>query len=163
MQRLLIVLLFVLTMGSLRGMQSDKNYRMAIPFLLNPVLRVPVAVVGFGSLLPSYINEDGQRVYVCDFKNCEYSTADRSNFLRHQRKHSPEKPYKCLEPGCDFAARHAHHLREHVRIHTGEKPYTCLLCSGVFRLLDQVKSHLMTAHQVNKKDARFYISFKNQL
>ncbi|KAL5270774.1 hypothetical protein ACHWQZ_G001444 [Mnemiopsis leidyi] len=64
------------------------------------------------------------RSFLCPF--CPYAAVKRSSLIKHQRKHSGEKPYPCSE--CPYKASQKSNLVVHQRIHSGEKPYKCPEC-----------------------------------
>ncbi|XP_073450483.1 uncharacterized protein [Aquarana catesbeiana] len=61
---------------------------------------------------------------------CGKCFSTTSNFYRHQRSHTAEKPHSCLECGKCFSEKS--NLYKHQRLHTGEKPYSCPECGKCF-------------------------------
>lgn len=59
---------------------------------------------------------------------CSYTTASKSQFKRHLRKHKDEKKYKCHL--CEYRARHNMSLIYHVQSHEADKHYVQNVRSG---------------------------------
>lgn len=92
-------------------------------------------LAGSGTLLKPLIT-----VHQCLY--CSYKTCVKSNFLRHERIHTGEKPYPC--PHCDFRCSQNSDLKKHIRIHTGEKPFACSYCPYRSSRKEVLKSHMRT-------------------
>ncbi|XP_050687082.1 broad-complex core protein isoforms 1/2/3/4/5-like isoform X10 [Eriocheir sinensis] len=79
------------------------------------------------------------KTHQCTF--CPYQTPIISNFKKHARIHTGEKPFAC--PHCPFRATQMENLRKHVRTHTGEKPYACSFCSFRTTKKSSLMAHLV--------------------
>ena len=62
--------------------------------------------------------------FKCDL--CQFSTAKKSNLMRHMRNHTGKKLFKC--DLCHFSTTWKSCLVSHKRTHTGEKPFKCDVC-----------------------------------
>lgn len=80
--------------------------------------------------------------YIKTFKcrSCTYSTSNLSNFKRHVKIHTGEKPYTCNICGKSFIQKVQ--LDSHIRVHTGEKPFICNLCPRSFADKRCLRRHL---------------------
>ena len=88
-------------------------------------------------------SHSGEKPFKCSL--CDYSFSRSDNLETHKRlKHSNRTPYLCFYCGKMFKTNMG--LNMHVRIHTGTKLYSCEQCSECFMWLDQLKRHLLTAH-----------------
>ncbi|XP_052251463.1 protein krueppel-like isoform X4 [Dreissena polymorpha] len=57
---------------------------------------------------------------------------------------SPEGMYQCLL--CGRQNRHKADLKKHLRVHTGERPFKCQVCQRMFRQIQHLKRHEISAH-----------------
>ncbi|XP_016961546.1 transcription factor Ouib [Drosophila biarmipes] len=63
-------------------------------------------------------------IYICEL--CGTHATSKSNFQRHMRKHTGERPFGCKE--CDARFLAAAELRAHLRVHSKEQPFACRYC-----------------------------------
>ena len=68
-----------------------------------------------------------------------------SNFSRHARTHTGEKPFRLSK--CDASFVESTGLKRHLRMHTGEKPFECEICKKLLK--GNYRRHLNT-HSAEK-------------
>ena len=89
--------------------------------------------------------------YKCEEIGCNYVSSVSTNFKRHQRRHTGERPFKCEEVGCTFACTQAGSFKRHQRTHTGEKPFKCeeVGCTFACSRASSLKRHIRRKHREN--------------
>ncbi|XP_063308974.1 zinc finger protein 605-like [Pelobates fuscus] len=76
--------------------------------------------------------------YECS--DCGRTCRDKSNYLRHMRTHTEEKPFVYIECGKDFNQNSQ--LVRHKRTHSGEKQHASSECGRTFSQDDQLAEHM---------------------
>ena len=81
-----------------------------------------------------------KKEYQCD--QCVFKTGDYSNFLRHVKRHSDERPHACHV--CDRRFKINYDLKSHIRaIHKGEKRFMCESCDYRCFTISELKIHML--------------------
>ncbi|XP_042216120.1 zinc finger protein 513-like isoform X17 [Homarus americanus] len=80
------------------------------------------------------------RTYSCNL--CSYSCTTPSNFTRHYRTHTGEKPFSCSH--CSYQSSDKSNLTKHIRNHTVAKNFCCSYCPFKSNLRGRVTEHVKT-------------------
>lgn len=67
------------------------------------------------------------KLYLCSYPSCTYSTTRVSNLKVHERKHTKERPFICTVEDCGYRSAQRCNLKVHMSVHSEEKPYKCHL------------------------------------
>ena len=84
----------------------------------------------------------GEKPLKCD--QCDFKTNHSKNLVNHRMGHTGEKPFKCDK--CTFQTRHRRSLAEHKRGHNGEKPYKCDVCEYATAFVGSLRNHKKMVH-----------------
>lgn len=84
-----------------------------------------------------------QERYHCP--QCDYVTGNHSNYERHYRIHTGEKPFSCSL--CSYQARDKSNLLKHLQVHTNEKRFSCPHCTYKSNRNDRVLYHVQRHHK----------------
>merc|ERR1712228_276500 len=76
--------------------------------------------------------------------HCEYSSNDSSNFGRHMRTHTGEKPFVCSYGNCKKRFSVKASLKDHINAHLGIKNHKCSYCGKAFVQKGNLKTHIRT-------------------
>lgn len=80
-----------------------------------------------------------KRLFVCGIDGCPYTTTEKSNLTRHQRRHTGEK-FVCSIDGCTKSYVSKRGLTNHQRYHTGEK-FVCGIDGCIYATTDSYNLH----------------------
>jgi uncharacterized Zn-finger protein len=82
-----------------------------------------------------------EKPFLCTFKDCERSYPRRDHLNRHMKTHIGDKRYVCLQEGCELRFYTNAHLKRHAQYHVSSKPHRCDICEREFRKSNQLKLH----------------------
>lgn len=82
-------------------------------------------------------NLEEQKLYRCGL--CGVTFKEKFNLLRHEKRHTGEKPYKCEICRASFPRKGS--LKRHFRTHTGEKLHSCMSCDKTFAYKSSLVQH----------------------
>ncbi|KAJ3784201.1 hypothetical protein GGU10DRAFT_388496 [Lentinula aff. detonsa] len=73
---------------------------------------------------------DASIKYSCQF--CDKIFGRSSDYRRHERTHTGERPHTCTWAGCTKSFSQSSGLKTHMNTHTGEQPHLCGYCESKF-------------------------------
>ena len=88
--------------------------------------------------------EPEEKPHVCHFCNAECNT--RENLLSHEKTHGPEGELSYTCNFCPMTFFRRTEYERHERTHTGEKPYSCNICQKSFNRTWNLKIHRLNVH-----------------
>ncbi|XP_054710133.1 protein krueppel-like [Uloborus diversus] len=91
----------------------------------------------------SVTSQVAETVHACP--HCNYHTPCISNYKRHMRTHTGERPFSCFVCKKTFTQKHV--LKTHLLIHSNSKPFKCETCSRNFRSMANLKKHRDSQHR----------------
>ncbi|XP_037868343.1 zinc finger protein 569 [Bombyx mori] len=100
----------------------------------------PMRFVQRSNMLRHERRHTGERPYACP--HCDRTFADKGACNAHVRSHSRETMYACMYCGQTFVQKSK--LTYHVRKHTGENLETCSVCSKLFTSVCSLREHMKT-------------------
>ncbi|KAG6444612.1 zinc finger protein 84 [Manduca sexta] len=109
----------------------------------------PMRFVQRSNMLRHERRHTGERPYACP--HCERTFADKGACTSHARTHSKTQSYGCMYCGQTFVQKSK--LTYHIRKHTGENLETCTVCSKIFTSACSLREH-MKIHTLNKQSVK---------
>ncbi|KAI5632421.1 hypothetical protein NE865_14879 [Phthorimaea operculella] len=100
----------------------------------------PMRFVQRSNMLRHERRHTGERPYSCP--HCERTFSDKGACSSHVKTHTRETTYDCLYCGASFAQKSK--LTYHIRRHTGENLETCAVCAKLFTSACSLREHMKT-------------------
>lgn len=107
-------------------------------------------------------NDNRERAFVCDYKDCGKTYLKSSHLKAHYRNHTGERPYSCPVDGCERRFARSDELSRHRRAHTGEKKFACAICGHRFVRSDHLMKHEMRHGKRKARELKSKTSAKAQ-
>lgn len=82
------------------------------------------------------------KIYYCDFSDCDYQTKSKFAMDIHGQKHSDERPFECET--CHKSFKNIYRLKIHQLVHQNQR-FHCPFegCNAVYSWSDSLKKHIL--------------------
>ena len=92
------------------------------------------------------------RSFACDHPGCTFRSSWRTSIARHRHVHSDERPFVCDHTGCSFRTKRKTNLSIHKNsVHLNIRYNRCHVCEKEFRLIWQLKAHMLEHEEQGHK------------
>ena len=91
-------------------------------------------------------SHDVDKSHICHFCNAVCDT--RENLLSHEKSHGPEGQLMYTCKYCPMVFYRRTEYERHERTHTGERPYRCHICAKAFNRTWNLKIHKLNVHGI---------------
>ncbi|XP_072772648.1 uncharacterized protein [Nerophis lumbriciformis] len=89
----------------------------------------------------------GDKPFTCSV--CKKSFSRKQQMTIHMRTHTGEKPFACS--ACAKRFKTKKDMTTHMRTHTGEKPFACSACAKRFKTKNDMTKHMRTHTAIESK------------
>ena len=101
-------------------------------------------------------NIDENRLFKCNFSECQYKTTIRQSFELHSITHQTERTVSCDVDGCHMTFKSEYSMKVHRKAVHKDKEFACDWpgCEANFKTKTSLKTHLMSHMGQNKTVGR---------
>ena len=94
-----------------------------------------------------------EKTMLCTHEGCAFGTAHKSDFNKHLKTHSNDRPYVCDTDGCGKSYKTLCHLKAHRTTHNGRQ-FECDVdaCSKRFKSQRNLNQHMERQHSKQSKE-----------